>query len=130
MGEQEKTAEVLRRVSLFLRTLTDGQVDDLITGRARINLVTIAASKSTTKARGIKELDIHRLREELGNKSTREEGMTVLENLSLTRESLRRVAAAMDLPTPRTDTVARLKERIVEATIGYKLRSKAIRYPN
>jgi hypothetical protein len=127
LQEIEKTAEVLRRVSNFLRTLTDDQVDDLISGRVRLTLTNGPSRKSLAKRRDVAALDINHLREDLTAKSTREEGIDLLESLGLTRESLREIATAMDLPTPKTDTVARLKDRIVEATIGYRLRSSAIR---
>jgi hypothetical protein len=37
------------------------------------------------------------------------------------------LAAALDLPAMKSDTVDRLRNRIVEAVIGYKLRSSAVR---
>lgn len=125
--EIEKTTEVLRRVSNFLRTLTDDQVDDLITGKVRLTLTGNPASKAHDSKRSRVKPDVARIRQELMSMQTREEGTAFLDSLALTRYSLQEIAVAMDLPVPRTDTVERLKDRIVEATIGYRLRSNAIR---
>jgi len=129
LQEQERAAEILRRTAQFLRTLTEDEIDDLITGKARLMLTT-PTSRRPPRGNAAGVPDIDGLRQELGSKASRDDGLAYLDELSLNRESLRQVAVALDLPTPRTDTVARLKDRIVEATIGYKLRSKAIRHPN
>lgn len=127
MPEQDRTIEILRRVALFLKGLTEEEAEDLANGRVRLELVGRPSRRHISKDSSAEALDIEALCKELAVKATREEGMTLLDSLNLTRESLRRVAAAVDAPTPKTDTVQRLKERIVEATIGYRLRSKAIR---
>ena len=127
MPEIEKATEVLRKISNFLRTLTDDQVDDLIMGKVRLTLTQNPERTRFSKRSRITNLDVVRIREELISKQTREEGIALLNNLALTRSSLQEIAAAMDLPAPKTDTVERLKDRIVEATIGYRLRSNAIR---
>ncbi|SRR6266851_6616361 len=125
MSEVSRTAEVLRRVSNFLRTLSDDQIEDLIAGR--VNL-TLAPEPGRRRQRSkVDTPDVSMIQAELQSRMSREEGMEYLESLSLTRPSLQAIAAAMDLPTPRGDSVARLKERILEATIGYRLRSEAIR---
>lgn len=127
MPEAIKSTEVLRKIADFLRTLTDDQIDDVITGKVKLTLTSSRDKRVSVKPRSIDESDIIHIREELVSKHTREEGIALLDNLELTRESLKDIAVAMDLPTPKTDTVSRLKDRIVEATIGYRLRSNAIR---
>ncbi len=125
MSDIEKAAQVLLRVSNFLRSLTEEQIDDLITGQVSLTLTPQPAKRRQRKR--LDAAEIERIRTELQAKSSRETGMEYLENLSLTREALREIAGALDLPTPRDDTIARLKDRVIEATIGYRLRSDAIR---
>lgn len=127
MWEQEKAAEVLRKVATFLRGLTEDEIDDLLAGRTRLTLVGRSTRKPVSRTSVTPELDVDALRRELTAKATREEGMSLLNSLSPTRETLRQIASAIDIPAPKTDTVERLKERIIEATIGYRLRSQAIR---
>lgn len=130
MQEVEKTAEILRKVSNFLRTLTDEQIDDLISGRVKLALTGSSRRKISSKRQSLSAPEISGIIEELSVKSTLEDGLAVLDDLALTRESLRQIASTMDLPTPKTDTVAKIKSRIVDATIGYRLRSNAIRASN
>lgn len=125
--EIDKTAEVLRRISNFLRTLTDDQIDDLITGKIKLTLTVNPERRARSPKSSRAKPDVTRIRQELMGMQTREEGTALLDSLSLTRYSLQEIAVAMDLPAPKTDTVDRLKDRIVEATIGYRLRSNAIR---
>lgn len=126
----DRSAEILRRVSNFLRNLTEAQIDDLIEGRVKITLTGNPRRAQSAKARSNSEEDAERIINELTSKSTRAEGIALLDSLGLTRASLRDIALAMKLPVPRTDTVSELKDRIVEATIGYRLRSDAIREPD
>lgn len=126
----DRSAEILRRVSNFLRSLTQAQIDDLIEGRVKITLTANPRQAQSAKARSSSEEDAERIINELTSKSTRAEGIALLDSLGLTRASLRDIALAMKLPAPRTDTVSELKDRIVEATIGYRLRSDAIREPD
>jgi hypothetical protein len=125
MSDIEKAAQVLLRVSNFLRSLTEEQIDDLMTGRVSLTLTSQPAKRRQRKRLSVTEIE--RVRTELQTRSSREAGIEYLDNLSLTKETLREIASALDLPTPRDDTIARLKDRIVEATIGYRLRSDAIR---
>ena len=125
MSNIEKTAQILLRVSNFLRSLTEEQIDDLITGQVSLTLTSQPAKRRQRKR--LDAAEIERIRTELQAKSSREAGMEYLESLSLTREALREIAGALDLPMPRDDTIARLKDRVIEATIGYRLRSDAIR---
>jgi len=53
--------------------------------------------------------------------------LAVLLELAPLRAELKALATDMDLPVPKSDTVGRLRDRIVEATIGFRLRSQAIR---
>jgi hypothetical protein len=126
----DRSAEILRRVSNFLRNLTEAQIDDLIEGRAKITLSGNPRRAQPAKARSSSKEDVERIINELASKSTRAEGVALLDSLGLTRASLRDIALAMKLPAPRTDTVDDLKDRIVDATIGYRLRSDAIREPD
>jgi hypothetical protein len=68
-----------------------------------------------------------RVRTELAGMHTRESGLEFLESLRLNRAALRALVSALDLPLTRSDNMERLRDRIIEALIGYRLRSQAIR---
>ncbi|MFF5445234.1 hypothetical protein [Streptomyces sp. NPDC012888] len=116
---------VLQQVANFVKGLSAQEAADLAAGRARITLSTRGRpAKSDT---GTGEIpDPAEVRDVLVGKASREDGYDYLEGLHLNRVAFQQLARAMDLPLHRTDRIDRIKERIVEATIGYRLRSDAI----
>jgi hypothetical protein len=67
------------------------------------------------------------VRAELGEMDSREAGLLFLDQLRLGRDDLRRLVSALDLPVSHSDNMDRLRARIVEGLIGYRLGSQAIR---
>ena len=72
--------------------------------------------------RGETENIINRLK----SYNTREEGESYLLSLDLKRKDLEAVAKALDLPYSKKDTIVKIREKIIEGTIGYRLSSNAI----
>jgi hypothetical protein len=124
----DKAAAALARIATFIRGLSPNQVDGLVSGEMRLALVDrdeLIRSRSHRLQATLP--DPEPIRQTLSRLMSREEGGAYLSSLELTKPSLERLAAAFDLPVRKTDTVERLKDRIVEATIGYRLRSEAVR---
>jgi len=57
---------------------------------------------------------------------TREAGEVLLKDEALNRRSLEALARFLQLPVQRDDTIERLRAKIIENTIGSRLRSEAI----
>ena len=57
---------------------------------------------------------------------SREAGESLLQNGAPNRQALEMIARSLRLPVQRDDTVDRLRAKIVENTIGSRLRSEAI----
>lgn len=113
-------------LSAFLENLSDDDVAGLVRGDLRI---TIAKSKPRRRARKSERPDPESLRpvlEFLNSAETREAGFEKLNETMPTKAHLEALARLVDLPIQRSDTVEDLQRNIVEATIGYRLRSKAI----
>lgn len=116
--------EVLKQVSALLKRLTPQQIEGLADGSLRL------AVEPTAKRRASVSPEIpdpEKIRADLSSMNSSEQGQNYIEALGLTRERLRHLASALDLHVPRSDTAEKMKDRIVEATIGYRLRSEAIR---
>lgn len=130
-SEEERYAsiEILQRIASFIRSLTPEEVEDLIHGRAKLVLGTRDARKRTNH-RDLPAETIPDVLRTLRNLPTREAGASYLQEVAPTRASLAQIAVAMDVPVPKSDTVAKLRERIIEAAIGYRLRSDAVRGKN
>lgn len=115
-----------RAIASFFRGLTDEDIAALASGDARIVVEYRRAPRRKTPSRRV-AVDVNYVHEELSRASSREEARAVLEELSPLREQLKQVAKHLDLPTPKSDTVDRLRDRIVDGTVGFRLRSDAIR---
>ncbi|MEU3269087.1 hypothetical protein [Streptomyces bacillaris] len=123
----EQASQVLEKVGAFLRSLSPGQVDDLLAGRSRIALVKRQELRESKTPTSVSSADLDRLREDLINASSREAGEKYIENQKLSRVDLQALARALDIPVRKGANMKAIKEGIVEATIGYRLRSGAIR---
>lgn len=129
MPEIESQVGVLREVANFLRTLTAEQVDQLNSGEARIVLEqrTGRSRKGGVANQRLQNVDLTGVRAILQDMNSREEGRAFLDELRLPRSALQEFAHSLDMLVNKSDTVDKLKDLVVEATIGYRLRSNAIR---
>lgn len=59
--------------------------------------------------------------------ASRDEGLDLLTRADLTKKELERLARLMDLPVLREDDAERLRQKIVEQSIGARLNSRAVR---
>lgn len=114
----------LKKVARFLANLTSEELEDLAAGRAAIELV--QKRRAVRSRGGLDENGIENMLKKLSSLQDRDEGAAYLERSVTTRADLERVATALDLPSEKRDTVARIRQRVIEATIGYRLRSEAI----
>ncbi|WP_159052645.1 hypothetical protein [Streptomyces bungoensis] len=119
--------EVLKQVAALLRRLTPEEIEKLANGQAKLVCEPLAKRASAKKS-AVRELPhVEEIKAALTGMDSREAGYSYLGELGLNKEELRRLASNLDLPMPRSDTADRVKDRIIEATIGYRLRSEAIR---
>jgi hypothetical protein len=124
----EHSTELLHQVGIFLQSLTPDQVDDIVSGRSRITL-SKRRGTSTAKAHDDSQpvIDYEALGNELSSKASREEGYSLLDDAGLNRSNLQKLARTLDIPVLKSDNMERIRDRVIEATIGYRLRSGAIR---
>lgn len=78
------------------------------------------------KAQEVEIKTTQEVAEKLKKASTREEGVEILENFCPKKKDLESLAVYIDLPNHKKYTIPELRERIIEDTIGYRLRSRAI----
>lgn len=117
-----------RALAAFLRNLKDEDVLAIESGAARIVVERrVSDSRRRPSSRISEPVDYELIRARLTKSQTREEGLAVLSELAPHRLHLDGLARSLDLPRRKSDNVDRLKDRIVDATIGYRLRSDAIR---
>ncbi|MCG6494815.1 hypothetical protein [Kitasatospora sp. A2-31] len=123
----ENPNAVLGLIGAFLQSLSPEQVEDLLSGRSRIALVKRQVQREVKTLEDPAGVDYDQLREDLSGAPSRESGEEYLESKKLGRSGLLALARSLDIPVRKGDNMKTLKEGIIEATIGYRLRSGAIR---
>lgn len=122
--------EFARQLGAFLKTLTERDISDIARGAASLQVVRGKRSpkaKKPKKEAGIpSKTALRQVLEDLHAASDRETGFVRLDQEVATKAALEALARLADLPVQRRDTVDDLRQKIIEATIGYRLRSKAV----
>ena len=72
------------------------------------------------------DMDVREIIERLNCCQSRQEGEAFLNSLDLKNDSLGAIIRQMDLPYSKKDSKSKMFEKIIEGTIGFRLRSAAI----
>ena len=108
---------------LFLERLSAQEVKSLEKGESTIAFA-LEEKKVKSKGKGIDEANLKDLLHKLNTISSRQEGMELIADLR--KIDLEYLAREVDVPYTRSDNVERLKEKILESTVGFRSRSSAI----
>lgn len=118
----------LKGVVAAMRSWTEEDLKAFLAGELDL---TIRLPSKSAKRRRVSPASMKHAADDVrlafGTMETREQGLAYLDDMGFGREALRALVAALDLPANRADNMERLRNRIVEALIGYRLRSRAIR---
>ena len=71
--------------------------------------------------------EFEKLQDALRNTDTREQAREIIDRLLHTKAELTRFARVLDIPVPKSTSSEQIKDRLVEGTVGYRIRSAAIR---
>jgi len=134
MNQKEMVARLLHRLAETLERTSMADLEAISEGRA-----TFAVSRDSAAGRGelrdgeLKKRrprsgkDLAKLAAEVRQLESRDAGLRHLTRAQLTKNELEALARLMDLPVLRDDNSERLRQKIVEASIGARLNSQAIR---
>jgi hypothetical protein len=126
--EQELISAVLLRLATWLKQLSPEEWD-AVRGGSLLPLAS-AIAQTDNPPRSRKKADPSPLVEQLvaglSNATDRDTAALLLKKNGVTNDILRAVAAALDIPAPAKDRKDVLQQRLVESTIGFRLRSQAI----
>jgi hypothetical protein len=121
-------AMFLQELAKQLKNLTEQQVQDVLNGNSKLSLVVIEKQKSTQGSQPptSESTEFEEITHYLKQLDSRESGLNYLQKNRLTKDYLQKLARFIDIPIQRTETKEKLLQRIIEATIGYRLNSQAI----
>lgn len=114
---------------LFLDNLSNDDILKLNNGGCKIRYELISdKSDGVEKTVNTKVLNINpqEIISELENMSSREMGEQYLLNKQFSRIDYETIIKQLDIPFQKRDNIEKLKDKIIEGTIGFRLRSQAI----
>lgn len=123
-------ARILRKVAAAIEKSNVAEWDDFdIEIRPRKSSAKLAVDQEGQSNRRpkISPNEVDYLLQQLNKSTTREAASEVLEKLNLTRKELVAVARPRNVHVTKDDDVQRIKEKLIEAAVGSRLNSLAIR---
>lgn len=125
-----KLQVLLDRLATAARSLSEEEVEAVVKGRARI-LLRIEDPRTSkgvqAKQHVLRVTELQDAAFALRRMSSREEGAAYLNANFANRSDLLNLARVLDIPIGSRDPRTRMEEKIIDATIGFRLRSDAIR---
>jgi len=125
-------ASLLRRIAREIEAFSDTELQDMEESTGPLLSQRGSGSGSGSKKRveeaGVdKQFDVNDVVEKMRSLKGRDEGVALLREAAPTKAKLMLVAKALDVPVLKQNTAEEIVAKIVETTIGFRIRSAAIR---
>lgn len=124
---KQQFVSLLQAILRDVKALDDVSFDSFLAGDLKITVVPSSVGKSNRSPPTCSEEQVARLRESLEKAGTREQARDLISNGLRTKRDKVYFARCLDIPLPNRASSAEMMNRLVEATVGYRLRSAAIR---
>jgi hypothetical protein len=129
--EPADLADFLRRLAGAVETMTASDLEDFLHGlkspRRTLKTGGNFGAPNTKRSQIISENVAAEILGRLQAAQSTEEGFRILREFDLTRRDLIEIARARSVHIVKEDSVPRIEEKLVEAVIGSRLNSQAIR---
>ena len=124
--KKDELSGFLKVIGTLLSEMTDEEYQSMLKGQGKLSYS--FASKTNKIKEGFREeaMDINMIANKLVEFDGREEAAMYLAQTSILKADLIRLSAELDIFINKSDSKERIIEKIVEATVGVKMRSKAI----
>jgi hypothetical protein len=133
MDQRQVLARLLRRLAETVEHYSVEELESLLSGRAEhsilngLDRVRRKRDSASTYPSESRQNEFREIVTQLRGLTSRNEGLSLLRELNLSKKDLERIARLMDLPVLREDDAEKLRHKIVEQSIGATLNSQAIR---
>lgn len=126
---RERFATLLMDVAKQVQQLTDEEFSVVFSGRGRLKIVVEQDGKPRRKKRKktVAETELIDLASRLVKLDSREAALDALSETISTKSDVLRLARLLDVHTQKEDTTEHIREKLVEATVGFRLKSAAVR---
>ncbi|MEW6027675.1 MAG: hypothetical protein AB1599_10345 [Planctomycetota bacterium] len=115
-------SKILEILSMEILTLSEDELQNIAEGKARIKIKILEDKESKEE----NSVNYEELIEELNSIRNRETGMHIVNSKLKTKDDVVGLAKFIDIPVKKSENIKFIKEKIIEATIGYRLRSASI----
>lgn len=125
---KELILSFLEEIIRVLEATNDSQFEALVSGKAKLELNIVQVDKENAgNKNNVLPTDFEKKASEtLHGFSSRDEGGRYLEALCTTKQDFIRIARYLDLPVQKKETIKQIKDKIIESTIGFRVRSAAV----
>lgn len=113
---------LLKQFTQFIVYLTEEDISDIISGKKSLSIKLVDKKQSSSPKSS--SIDLMEIENSLTIIDSREEAEELLKNFK--KADLKTLAKKLDIPVQSNEAILKLKEKIIESTVGFKLRSKAI----
>ncbi len=126
---------ILEQITKSIKELSDDELNSVISGDTKLSFDVGRGPRTRhskrdfgnkRKNRKVTAAEGRTLVERLKLIEEREEGYKLLAVSHTKKDELAQITRMLDLPINKSDSIERLRDKIIEATIGYRLRSQAV----
>lgn len=117
---------IFRKISVALAEVSDDDLRRLSDSQYTLDFKIIRQRNNEEKSSVLDEISVEAAIHEITSLPNREEARTLLELKFSSKKSLEILARNLDIPITKKDKVEELRDKIVEATVGARMRSQAI----
>ena len=110
----------------FLNKLPQAIVQEIENGEKQIDINIISSSKEPNEPMSENSIVVSEAITFLNSMQSREEASSYFSTNDLKKADLEAICKQLDLPFTKKENMKTLQEKIIEGTVGYKLRSQAI----
>ncbi len=130
MEETTKQAVLvlLKQLVRQIQSMDDRQLSEVIAGTAKLEVRAVRRKRASpsTKHRRLTDEELRWLGETLRSIRTREEGNQLLDEGITTKDGMARLARQLDVSVQKSESADKIRARIIESNIGFRIRSAAI----
>jgi hypothetical protein len=119
---QDIFTSLLKQFTQFISSLSEEDIKDFSGGKKRLSIKLVEKKQSSSPKNS--STDLRYTEDQLTKIDSRQQAEELLQDFK--KGDLQRIAKDLDIPTQKNEDILRIKEKIIESTIGFKLRSQAI----
>ena len=117
---------IFRRISDAIDSLTEDEISKLSDPQYQVEVRAVRRRIKDDLATSLNSLDVDDIIKELSIHGTRLDAQSFLDLKCPSKKTLEQIARKLDILIVRQDKAEALRDKIIEATVGARIRSQAI----